>query len=302
MNEKSAAFLAPALAQLAALALDPNITRAAARTGTSQPTLSRSLRGWEADLGISLVVRRGRGVQLSEDGQLLAAAAADSLHALDQALHRIRGTGQDTLRVGVLRSLGPTVSGDLIASFLAANPGIVIEHSEGSSADLVDGLGDGQVDIAITAPRPPRRFGWLPLGNQALVLVVPKGHRLAQSAQIDLAALHDEPFLVLGQRFDARQRADALCAAAGFSPRVVLEADNFMTVRGYVAAGLGVAILPADTSLSPQIASIPLSAPGARRVFGLCWDPDRVSAASRALAAHAEELNQLYPGWADLLA
>jgi LysR family transcriptional regulator, transcription activator of glutamate synthase operon len=83
---------------------------------------------------------------------------------------------------------------------------------------------------------------------------------------------------------------------------VILEADNFMTVRGYVAAGLGVAILPADTSLSPQIASIPLSAPGARRVFGLCWDPDRVSAASRALAAHAEGLNQLYPGWADLLA
>jgi LysR family transcriptional activator of glutamate synthase operon len=302
MNETSAAYLAPALARLAALASDPNITRAAKRTGTSQPTLSRSLRTWEEDLDIALVARRGRGVELSEEGRILAAAAAESLHILDKALHRIRGAGQDaSLTVGFLRSLGPTVVGELIASFLVASPGTVIVHREGSSADLLDGLDDGWVDIAIMAPEPPGRFGWLPVGKQALVLVTPTGHRLANSPAVGLAEVRDESFLALDHRFDARQRADALCAAAGFSPQIVLESDNFMTIRGYVAAGLGIAILPADASASLRTVSVPLESPDAWRVFGLTWDRARVSPESAALLAHTENLARRYPGWADIV-
>jgi LysR family transcriptional activator of glutamate synthase operon len=303
MNGTSAASLAPALAQLAALALDANITKAAARSGTSQPTLSRALRTWEEDLGIPLVVRRGRGIELTDEGRTLAAAAADALHTVDQALGRIRGTEQGTaLTVGFLRSLGPTVAGELIASFLVDRPEVVIAHREGSSTDLVDGLDSGRVDIAITAPRPPERFEWLAVGRQAFVLVTPMGHAVAQQGRLDLRAVRDEPFLALDHRFDARQRADALCAAAGFSPRIVLEADNLMTIRGYVAAGLGVAILPADTSLSPRTVSVPLTAPDAYRTFGLAWNQSSLSAASKALIAHTENLSRRYPHWADVTA
>ncbi|BDZ48555.1 hypothetical protein GCM10025867_07960 [Frondihabitans sucicola] len=92
MHESSAASLAPTLAQLAALALDPNITRAAERTGTSQPTLSRALRAWEDDLGFAIVARRGRSIELTEEGRILAAAAAESVERMDRALQRIRGT------------------------------------------------------------------------------------------------------------------------------------------------------------------------------------------------------------------
>jgi LysR family transcriptional activator of glutamate synthase operon len=218
-------------------------------------------------------------------------------------LRRVRGSGPGMpITVGILRSLGPTVAGELIGSFLAARPNTVIVHREGSSTDLIDGLDDGWVDVAITAPTPPERFGWLPVGEQALVLVVPSGHRVAQSSGIDLALLRDEAFLALDHRFDARQRADALCAAAGFAPRVVLQADNFLTVRNFVAAGLGVAILPADTSVTPRTVSIPLSGPDAVRTFGLVWNPARNTPASRALVAHAEGLAKAYPSWADLLA
>jgi DNA-binding transcriptional LysR family regulator len=96
MNEKGADALAPALAQLAALAADSTITRAAEQTGTSQPTLSRSIKTWEQDLGIELVIRRGRRVELSEDGRILAAAAAESLQVVENALDRIRGVGRRT--------------------------------------------------------------------------------------------------------------------------------------------------------------------------------------------------------------
>ncbi|GAA1444227.1 LysR family transcriptional regulator [Leifsonia poae] len=303
MNETSGSYLAPALAQLAALAIDENITRAAERSGTSQPTLSRSVRAWEQDLGITLLVRRGRGVELSDDGRILAAAAAASLHTLDQALGRIRGTVQEApLTVGFLRSLGPTVAGELIASFLVSRPNTVIVHREGSSTDLLDWLDESRIDVAITSPRPPDRFSWLPIGEQALVLVVPSGHRLANATTVRLSEVRDDPFLALDSRFDARQRSDSLCAAAGFTPRIVLEADDFLTVRGYVATGMGVAVLPADASLSPRTVSIPLSDPNAHRTFGLAWDPSKVVPPTAALLAHTQELARKYPQWADILA
>lgn len=302
MNEKGADTLAPALAQLAALAADPNITRAAEQTGTSQPTLSRSIKTWEQELGIALLVRRGRRVELSDDGRILASAAAESLQVVEKALERIRGVGPRTaLSVGFLRSLGPTVAGELMASFLAAQPGTVISHREGSSSELLDDLDAGAIDIAIAAPEPPERFGWLPMGRQALVLVVPKGHRLAVETAVDLAEVRDDSFLALDHRFDSRSRADELCRRAGIRPRIVLEADDLVTIRGYVATGMGIAILPADGSLSSRTVSIALSTPDASRAFGLCWDPSRMSSNAEELIAHTRTLSERYPGWADIL-
>lgn len=302
MNESSASSLAPALAQLAALGLDPNITRAAERTGTSQPTLSRALRGWELDLGIDILERRGRTVVLTDEGRILAAAAADALERVERALRRIRGTRlDDSIAVGFLRSLGPTVAGELIASFLGVEQGTLITHVEGSSVELLDGLDDGRVDVAITAPKAPDRFGWLPVGKQAFVLVVPKGHVAAEADTVDLAQVRDEAFLVLDRRFDARQRADALCAASGFTPRVVLEADNLTTVRGYVAAGLGIAILPADATLSPRTVNVRLTDANATRSVGLAWSKEHTSPTATALVEFARELTRKYPGWADVL-
>lgn len=301
MNGKTAASLAPALAQLAALALDPNITRAAEQTGVSQPTLSRALRSWELSLGVDILRRRGRSVEMTEEGRILAAAATESLDRMDLALQRIRGARPEkSVTVGFLRSLGPTVAGELIAGFLARSPDVLITHREGSGLELLDGLDGGGVDVAIMAPRPPERFGWLPVGRQALVLVLPIGHPLAEREVVDLADVRDDAFLVLDRRFDARQRADALCSAAGFRPQIALEADDLVTLRGYVAAGLGVAVLPADAALSPRTVSVPLVDPNARRSFGLAWDTERLPQAAQGIIDFTTDLTSRYPGWADI--
>jgi LysR family transcriptional activator of glutamate synthase operon len=264
MNESSASSLAPALAQLAALGLDPNITRAAERTGTSQPTLSRSLRAWELDLGINILERHGRTVVLTDEGRILAAAAADALERVDVALQRIRGTrAEKMVAVGFLRSLGPTVAGELIAAFLGTVDGTLITHVEGSSVELLDGLDEGRVDVAITAPKAPDRFGWLPVGTQSFVLVVPKGHDAAQAETVDLADVRDESFLVLDRRFDA--------------------------------------ILPADATLSPRTVSVRLADANATRAVGLAWSEEHTSPTAASLIEFTKELTRKYPGWADVL-
>ncbi|MCX5339215.1 LysR family transcriptional regulator [Streptomyces atratus] len=293
--------LAPALAQLAALGEDPNVTRAAARSGTSQSTLSRAIRRWEERLGIKLLMQDGRGVRLTAEGSLLAAAAEEAAQVLDDAVLRLRGHAARSVTVGFLKSLGPTVVGELVGSFLSDVPAAVVAHREGTGSELLRGLDEGSVDIAVTT-QPPPPYKWLALGRQAFVLVVPTGHRLAGSEPVALETAREERFLALDRRFDARRRADNLCARAGFTPRIVLEADDVTTVRGYVGAALGVAVLPADTSTAARTVDVSIrSASPTWREFGLAWLPHRADAEVEALLEHAARLGEKYPGWADIL-
>lgn len=304
MNETGSAgeVLAPTLRQLAALGVEGTITGAARASGTSQPTLSRAVRWWEAELQLPLVVRRGRGVDLTAEGAYLASAAAEALRVLDAALDRLRGTPTPpALTVGFVRSLGPVVVGELVASFLADHPDVVVGHREDSTSGLLDGLDDRSIDVAVTAPRPPARYGWLPLGQQSFVLMLPRTHPLAKEDSIRLEQLRGEPFLALDRRFHTRQVADRLCAAAGVTARVVVEADDLFTVTNYVAAGLGVAIMPFASTPSPRTVELPISDDGARREFGLAWPLDEDPSAA-VFVEHARRLSTRYPKWADLIA
>ena len=297
MNE--AAEFAPGLVQLAAMGREPSLSRAAARSGTSQPSLSRAVRRWESVLGFPLVVAEGRSLRLTDDARSIAVAADEAIALVDRAIARVRGDVAGTaLTVGYLRSLGPTVVGDLVTSFLGARPDVRISQREDSSTGLIDALDGGEVDVAITAPRPPSRLGWMPLGDQALTVMLPTSHTLASRDVIALADLADEPFLALDHRFHTRQLSDALCAAAGFTPRIILEADSLVTVANYVAAGLGVSIVPADATAHPRTANVPIADPGAHRQFGVAWAKDRTVPAVVAFLSHTTALNERYPDWA----
>ena len=297
------ASLSPSLAQLAALLDDPNVTRAAARCGVSQPTLSRAMARWERELSVSLFSRVGREVTLTADGVALAEAAVQALAVMEKALAGVRGAHpQSVLAIGFLRSLGPTIVGELVSAYYLLDPSVLVSHREGSSQGLIDDLAAGRIDLAVVAPRPSARYGWLRLGRQTLSLVVPAHHRLAGRAVVDLADASGESFLALDDRYSTRQQADALCQEAGFTPKILLEADDAGTVRDYVAGGLGIAILPTDTSVNPRVISVPLSSPNASRDIGIVWDPQRrLSPVAAAFRDHAQSMVTRYPGLADLL-
>lgn len=296
--------LAPALAQLSRLLRDPNVTRVAARSGISQPTLSRAMARWERTTGVQLFARSGRDIVLTPAGRTLATAASDALDRLTVASAEVLGTPQTrTLAVGFMRSLGPTVVGELVAAFHGARPDVLVTHREGAIGALLDDLDAGALDVAVVAPQPEGRFGWLPLGTQALTLVVPPQHRLAGARRVDLSLARDETFLALDSRFATRQQADRLCAEAGFAPRVLLEADDAATVRDYVAGGLGIAILPLDTAVNARVRDVSIASAHAVREVGLTWSEQRrPSPLATAFQDIARHLDDQYPGWADLLA
>ncbi|ROR46558.1 DNA-binding transcriptional LysR family regulator [Kitasatospora cineracea] len=231
----------------------------------------------------------------------MASAAEDVAQQFDDAVLRLQRSTARSVTVGFLKSLGPTVVAELVGSFLDAVPAALVSHRQGTSSELLRSLDEGDIDVAVTT-QPPQRYAWLPLGRQSLVLVVPAGHRLAGAAPITLKEVRDEPFLALDRRFDARRRVDALCTQAGFRPRVALEADDVTTLRGYVGAGLGVAVLPADTAAGARTVDVPIRAEGTTwREFGLVWLPHRATVELEALLELAKRLGEEYPGWADIL-
>ena len=113
---------------------------------------------------------------------------------------------------------------------------------------------------------------------EPLLLAVPLGHRLADRDSASLTDVHGEAFVLRRAPSGMREQVLALCRAAGFEPEVAYEVDDLPTVRGFVGAGLGVAVVPAMGLTAPltlgTVRLLPLTDPGAARGIGLAWlDP-----------------------------
>lgn len=292
--------LAPGLVQLAALGVHGSITGAAGASGVSQPTLSRALRRWQQEIGVELAAPHGHGVRLTDAGVHLSLAASAALELMDDAVAQLRaGAGPSRLAVGHLHSLGPAVVSELVASYLPEHPDVLVSHSEDTTEGLLGGLDAGRIGVAITSPRPPERYEWLMLGEQSLVVLLPRTHRLATAPRIDLRDLAGERFVALDPRHHARRAADRLCARVGIRPRIVLEADDFVTIDNYVGSGIGVAVLPYEPSLGARTAVLPIDDDTARREFGLVW-PSEPGEPVDGFVAHARAVQAQYPDWANL--
>lgn len=252
--------LAGILPVLRELGNGETITGAAALLGISQPALSRAIARCESDLSVKLVERAGRGVVLTSEGRKLADAATEALAIFQPALEDVLGErNARPIRLGTLRSmagkLGPLMTRTQI------NSNVII--SEGSTDELLERLVKGAIDAVIIGPRPDDpRFDWTFLQNQDFVLVVPRDHEIAGRESIVLNEVAGEKFVAMDPRYTTRSLADQLCREAGIAPSITVESDSPHTLRTYVAAGLGLCILPdIMASEDPNIAAVRILRP-----------------------------------------
>ncbi|EIE97654.1 LysR family transcriptional regulator [Saccharomonospora glauca] len=273
------AELAPAAALLRALKRTSNLTRAAAELGVPQPTASRRLAALGAAVGAPLTVSAGRGIRLTRVGHLLADAAERAVDALEHGVRRAReeiDPESGHVVLGFLHLLGRSLVPGLLRDFRADHPRTRFSLVQGSRRSIVDRLTSGAIDLALVAPPPEEAaLEATVLTEQELFLAVPADHRLASRPNVRMSELADEVFVMLEHGYGLRQITDDLCAAAGFTPTVAFEGQESDTVRGLVAAGLGVALLPAFEPHPPSgVVEIPL-APRVTRKIGLAWPADR---------------------------
>jgi len=259
------------------------VTEVAELYQVSQPGVSRGLKRLDDEVGTPLLHRSGRLLKTTHAGHVFKRHVDAVLHALDDGLaaaEELIDPEAGTVRVAFQLSLGTWLVPHLVAAFRQTHPGIRFELEPSLDALGSSPVATGRTDLEFTTRRsghPEVHWEWL--FNQPLCLAVPPDHQLADRKRIALADVATEDFVMLRSTWELRSRSDELCTRAGFVPQVRFEADDLPVVLGFVAAGLGVAIVPAVTSEVQAPGSrerlVRLTDPAAYREVGLAWPADR---------------------------
>jgi len=272
-----------------------HVTDAAAVLGVPQPTLSRALARLEGELGARLLERVPGGVRVNPDGALVVAAARELTARHDRLRAELRDrldpeTG--TVRLAFLDSMATSLVPRVLRAFHAAAPRVRVELRQEPAHEMLRDLEAGVSELAIISPRPGEGFGWAPLQEERLVLVVPPGHRLRERRRVRLGEVADEELVTTPAGFGHRALVDGLLAEAGVSARISFESADLATIEGLVAAGLGVALIPEQFAGASGSVGIPVASAAARRTVGLTWRADR------ELAPPAARFLEFVRGWA----
>ena len=269
-------------------------TRAAEHLRIAQPAISAQVRRLEEELGVRLLARTSRRVRLTEAGELFLVRVRRVLGELDAAREEAEGLAavrHGRVVLGATPVLGTLDLPSALGSFAALHPGVRLTLRSGLVTALLDALDAGECDLVLGPVHDDLPAGYVAraLVDDELVLVTPPGHRLARSPRGAFADLRDESFVCLPPESGLRRALDAAAAASGFVAVVPVEASTPDQVRAFVAAGLGVALLPASTARAEgpavdvhEVHPVPRHPP-----FGLIHrGADQLSPAARALAAH----------------
>jgi LysR family transcriptional activator of glutamate synthase operon len=260
------------------------VTEVSELEGVSQPGVSRALARLEAELGTPLLRRSGRTLRMTHAGSAFNRHVDALLHQLDDGLAAVNEiidpeTGPVALAFQV--SLGTWLVPDLVSSFRLEHPQARFALSQ-IRDDMVDtALAKGRTALVLSTVRPTdRAVERRRLVDEPLRLAVPGDHRLAQDREVKLADAAGEPFLMLQGPSLLRRICDGLCREAGFEPIVGFESEDVHTIRGFVAAGLGVSIIPASGRKSSEpgmgrVRYLTITDVHAVREIGLAWSADR---------------------------
>ena len=228
-----------------------SITAAARRLRFTQSAVSRQVAALEAEVGAPVFDRLPRGVTLTDEGRALLPYAEEVLARLGDArrvVDEVRDAGAGRLRVGAFPTAVAALVPRALASFRTVYPDVAVSLVEGLTPALLERLAAGEADVAVVSSSPagpvdPARFELRHVLDERLLVAVARGHRLARRRTVRLAELADDAF-VAGSA-SAEETLLRASLPAGFRPRIDIVAAEWTGKLGCVAAGLGVALVPA---------------------------------------------------------
>jgi DNA-binding transcriptional LysR family regulator len=234
-----------------AVAEDLHFGRAAARLNMTQPPLSRQVQLLEHALGIRLLARTSRSVALTPAGRAFLLDARRILLLADGAglaAQRVARGEAGSITLGCTAAASYGLLPRLVAFATAAMPGIDLVLQEMVTAEQMEALASGRLDLGLVRqPFDRRVVESAPILREPLLLAVPQGHALAGGAEPAIADLDRQDF-IMWSPVEARYFHDlitGLCAAAGAVPRHVQYISQTHTMLALVSAGLGLALVPA---------------------------------------------------------
>ena len=223
----------------------------------TQSAISQSVARLEAETGAPLVVRGRRGVTPTPAGTALVSHAERIFEQVREAeadVAAVMGVRVGRLRVGSFPSGGASLMPPAVARFRRSHPHVMLTLADGEPEQLIPRLHSGRARPRAALRIPRHAAAPPPAGRGAAVHAAARGpdagracaraSAAADAAQLSLTDLRDEQWVQTSATSPYAQHVVATCLRAGFEPSVAFESDDFDTVQGLVAAGVGVALIP----------------------------------------------------------
>ncbi|ORV45307.1 LysR family transcriptional regulator [Mycolicibacter engbaekii] len=239
-----------------------SLSAAAVALNYTTSAVSQQVTALERDVCCSLLVRGPSGARLTLAGRKLlehAPAIMGAVAAAERDLASITAARPGVVRIASFASAAAVILPPAIAQVRRALPGVGVELVAVDPDDGVEMLRSGDADAAMVTEVPGERpefpgISTMGVYNDEFFVVLPLGHRLAGRAEVALAELARDNWVVstqTGQCPDTRVFRSA-CQRAGFEPTVSYRAEEYATVQGLVAAGLGVSLVPSLAALGSR--------------------------------------------------
>lgn len=273
----------------------------------TQSAVSQQIAALEAETGMTMLERHPRGVRLTAAGEVLVQHAEGVLARLEAAeaeLSAIAGLHAGRLRMASFPTAGATLMPLAIATFRARYPDIELTLSEGEPEQIAPRLRTGELDLGLLfefdGPAPGDAGATdsllrVELLEDPMHLALPRDHPLAGRSQLRLSDLSGEAWVQTSGRSPCARHVVRCCHAAGFEPTVSFESDDYQTVQGLVAAGVGVALIPelALSVVREDVSIRTLSpSPPTRSVIAAAPSDARLSPATPVMLTILEEVAQ----------
>lgn len=277
-----------------------SLSRAADRLRLAQPALSRQIRLLEAEAGLALFTRHGRGMALTEAGRELLARISGPLRQLEGAFAEVRalsGAVAGQVALGMMPTVAAVLAGPLARRVAERHPAVSLRIVEGYTGHLIEWVQRGATDATLLyGPAADLHLPVRDLFIEALVLAGPPGSGLSPEVPVTLADAARRPLVAPSLPHGLRSIVETAAARARITLNLRHEADSFLVLKDLVECGLGFAILPRSSirreEQEGRMAVAPLVRPTIRRQVVLAVPPDRAAgrATEAVLALLAEEV------------
>lgn len=226
-----------------------HVTEASYVLHVAQSAVSRQIFKLEAELGVDLFIRDGRKVRLTPIGKMFLGHMEQAIQVIEKAQQEIQeflDPERGTVRIGFPSSLASHMLPMVISAFRDHYPQVHFQLQHGSYRELIDSVVKGTLNLSLIGPVPKhdKQIQGDTLFLERFVALLPASHPLAEQPSLKLSQLRNDMFVLFPAGFVLRELVIGACTAQGFEPKISFEGDDIDAIKGLVAAGLGITLLP----------------------------------------------------------
>jgi DNA-binding transcriptional LysR family regulator len=228
-------------------AKEKNLTKAAEALFITQPAVTMQIKALEQYLEVPLFRKRGKFLELTEEGGVLYRYAEKIFGVVDEMEHSLKSfasLNQGSFIIGTTRSFARHLMPGLLSQFQQKYPGVRVSLEVGSSSEIAEGVALFKYDLGIIGKLPlPTKVKGLPYTREEFCLVVSPDHRFAKRGVIACRELQNEPIIIREAGSGSRHFILTFLSSYGVKPSVLVEAGSVEFIKEYVIQGRGISFL-----------------------------------------------------------